>query len=427
MRTIGKHNWIQKLIFMCSFLACMVPRYISTFKIPLGIYISLYTVLVVLVWLVYIRKIRFYKKIESCIFGIWFLFVILSAWRAQRIGVWLYYVDWTLTAILFSQILYFSDKSKLFDNIINALLLGLFIHLIIGLYEVSAHRYLFAVGDFGRRYYGTTAISIFHNPNDYVTFVITMLPFSLYVLNRTKRGIVRIVQVFIIIASVYLVIKSESRGGFLSLVLLALTMGVLYYKKSDKNKVIIISLSALSIILAFSITPIRSYLFGLYSLNRVDSDGVDIARVNLIKNGFYFLKQTYGFGVGAGNLIVWLTEKSIYSIGKLGLMHNWYMEILVTFGVFFFAVYCAYHLKIIFRLLGMFDRKDEFWNLNNTFLASFICFSLVSISSSSNVYSEWMWMYLVLVSTYVMFNCSGKKVQMPIRRNSSIMHTGGLI
>lgn len=129
------------------------------------------------------------------------------------------------------------------------------------------------------------------------------------------------------------------------------------------------------------------------------SGSSDIARLNLIKNGLYFLKQTYGFGVGAGNLYNWLAERSIYYIGDLRFIHNWYIEVLVTFGVVFFILYMIFHGRILHKL---YSHKYRTSSLKTSFFLSFLCFSVVSISSSSNVYSEWVWMYLVVVSLYTL-------------------------
>ncbi len=399
-----RQSTFEIAFFVCVLLACLVPRYISTFKIRIGVNISMFTIAVGIVWLIYVRKIKIYNRIESLLFGIWFLFVLFSLWRSEKIGIWTYYILWTSTALLFMQLIYKGDRSRIFDIAIYALVTGLLIHVLIGLYEITAHRYLFQVGDFSKKYYGTTAISIFHNPNDFVTFAVTILPFSIYLFYQNKGIFNKLLQILIIVLDIYLIIKSESRGGFLSVVMLLITMVVLYFKKSDKNKLISITVLILTGILLFLIPATRNILINLFSANFIDTSNTDISRVNLIKNGLYFLRQTYGFGVGAGNIYLWLTERSIYDIGQLGFIHNWYVEILVTFGVFFFAIYMYWHIKVIVKLIRAYDRKDHFWNLHNTFLVSFIGFSIVSISSSSNVYSEWIWMYMVLVSSFCLLN-----------------------
>ena len=404
------------LLFVCVFLACMVPRYMGTFKIHVGINISLYTVAVAITWLIMSRRLRFYLRIESYIFYIWFLFVLLSLWRAERLGVWAYYLDWTLTAILFMQILYKGHNLRIYDTAIKAMTVALVIHLAMGIYEVTYHRYLFQVGEFSRRYYGTTAISIFFNPNDYVTFVVTVFPFVIYQWSNSKVKILKAVYLLIAAVSIYLIIKSESRGAFFSLILLGISLLILQFRKSRMNKVVFTAVTLSVLLLVGAVTPLRDRLIQVFAFNKVDINGMDTSRVNLIKNGFYFLKQTHGFGVGAGNLVMWLTERSIYRIGRLGFMHNWYMEVLVTFGVSFFALYVCWHLKIIFRLIKMYDRFDRIWNLNNSFLVSFLGFSVVSISSSSNIYSEWIWMYLVLISTFCLFEGKNSREHISYQR-----------
>lgn len=145
---------------------------------------------------------------------------------------------------------------------------------------------------------------------------------------------------------------------------------------------------------------VRTTLTNLLASNTIDLTGrSDIARLNLIKNGLYFLKQTHGLGVGAGNLYNWLADRSIYYIGDLRFIHNWYVEVLVTFGVAFFILYIIFHGRMLYKL---YSNKYHISSLKTTFFLSFVCFSVVSISSSSNVYSEWVWMYLVVVSLYML-------------------------
>lgn len=397
-------NKLNALVFVCALLSALVPRYISTFKIHLGINISLYTIAVVLVYVLFSHRIVLYRKIESYFIVIWFLFVLSGMWRAEQIGIWGYYVDWTLTAILFAQVLYTSDRSRVFDSIIKGLLLGMLIHLFIGFIEINVlHNYFFSVSITRRIYYGRVPVSIFHNPNDYVTFLITIFPFLIYRMMQQKTYIRRGIFLFFICFALYMIVRSESRSAFFAMVLLGMAILWLAFRKSNLSKLLIISGIIAGAAVALGIPRIRTRIFSVFYTNRVDIEVADRARMNLIRNGFYFLRKTYGAGVGAGNLYKWLEERSIYPIGQLRFMHNWYIELLVTFGVVFFVLYMVFHIKIIVRLARGFNPKDRFWNLNNSILISFICFSIVSIASSSNIYSEWIWMYLIFVATYAMF------------------------
>lgn len=403
--TEKKKSFFEAFLFVCVFLACMMPRYISTFKLHVGIDISLFTMAVIFTWVWYVRKIKVYRHIESWFFVLWFVYVVVQVWRVVKVGVWGAYVDWTFTTILFIQLLYYGDRKRVFECAFRAMLCGWVLHLLIGLYEITAHRYVFGVGEFSARYYGVTPVSVFHNPNDYATFVVTVMPIAAGVLIRSRRKLSNPVLVILMGIAVVLVLRGESRAGFLTMLLFLAGIVYLYWRKSAKNKVITFLGVVAALAVCLTVAPVRQYIVNILQNNSIDAEsGTDTARLNLIRNGLYFLKETHGFGVGAGNLYYWLTEKSIYYIGGLAFIHNWYVELLVTFGVLFFAFYAFLHGKIIVKLVRGYRKDEGFFNLNNTLLISFVGFTLMSISSSSNIYSEWVWMYLALSATFCMYN-----------------------
>ncbi len=389
-------------VFIMALLSSLVPRYISTFKIPLGINISFYTIAVVLAFLVYLRKLHVYNKIECLFIIIWFIYIALSIFRAEIYGVWAYYFVWSLTSVLFAQILYLNNDDRIYKNIIDGLLVGLLIHLIIGLYEITAHRYLFEVSIVDDRdYYGKVPVSIFINPNDYVTYIITVFPFLLLRMAQAKKIFKQGLLAGINMLCFYMIVRSGSRSAFYTMILLGIAIVWLIYKKSFINKLFIFCLITSGIAIFLLVPVIRQSLLSAFNNNRIDTGHTDHTRYNLIMNGLYFLKKTKGMGVGPGNLKLWLRERSIYPI-RVEYMHNWYVELLVTFGIPFFILYLIFHLGIVIKLIKRFDINDSIWNMNNAMLVSFVSFSVVSIASSSNVYSEWIWMYLVFISTYVL-------------------------
>lgn len=398
-------------LYICVFLSGLVPRYILNFKIHVVIGISMFSVAVLVTWLICSRRVMVFPKIECYYFYIWFVLIIGAVWRAERIGIWASYVDWIITAILFMQILYHRPDEKSFNIAIRAIVDALFIQLIIGVYEINTHHYLFEIGTTSKRLYGNVAISMFHNLNDYVTFTVTLLPFAIYLLINRKGVFTKAYYSLIIVIDIFLSLRSESRGAILGLILIAGTVIFLFFRRSKTNRYIVasvISIVTLAIILSVRLREIISTFFVTVVL---DQSGISNSiRTNLIKNGLHFLKTTYGFGVGAGNLYQWLAEKAIYPTCGVLFIHNWYLEIAVTFGVVLFILYITLHVKILVSLFKQFSMESGFWSMNNTLLVSFVAFSLVSISSSSNVYSEWVWMYLVLISTYVMFKTT-KNIQ----------------
>lgn len=401
-----QNNVLNKCIYICVLLACLVPRYIATFKLNLGgLKISLYTIITIVVWFLFVRKIKITKTIE-CVFPfIWFLAIVLDVFRTVKFGVWFYYFVWISTAILFQQILYAENKVSKYKYIVRAINDSLFLHLLMGLYEITTHHYLFETGNINYRLNGNVAIGMFHNLNDYATFLVTMLPFAIYKLFSRCNIVFRLYYLFISIVSFFLIFRSESRAALLACIIMLCIYLYLYMTHTSKVRIFLIAIISLFFVLWF----LPSHNEGISSFiaaNEVGVDGVngrsDVARLNLILNGLYFLRITNGFGVGAGNLYAWLEHKAIYPIGDLLFIHNWYVEVLVTFGVIFFILYILFHGRILFLIIKNCNKGAQICNLNNSLLISFVGFSVVSISSSSNIYSEWVWMYLILISTYTM-------------------------
>ena len=400
MRIGNKLNFNKNsVIYICVFLACLVPRYIATFKVHLFLNFSYYALFVLAISFFFIKRIRISTKIEVSYFWIWLLFIVLSVWRAENISLWGYYVYYIVIALLFQQVLQSSYDEETYDYVVKGLTDALFLHLLMGIYEITTHRYLFGTGNVIRRLYGHVAIGMFHNLNDYATFVTTMIPFCLYRFIASKKPIEKLYSLFLTVTSFYLVIISESRGVIYTLIVFLFVGLFLFARKSKRNRLIVICVLVLSgTLLLTNVGGIRSSLYLLLNNNALNlSTNNDIARMNLIKNGLYFLKQTYGFGVGAGNLNTWLATKSIYRVGDLSYMHNWYVEVLSTFGVLFFIIYVYFHTKVAYKLGSSKYGKNP---LKHCIFLSFVCFSIVSVSSSSNIYSEWVWMYFVLVSNY---------------------------
>lgn len=236
-KSIGRNKY-NTIIYVLVLLACLVPRYISTLKIHLGLNISYYTVAVMIVSLFSLRKVKIMKKIEFSFFWIWLAFIVLSVWRAEKIGVWGYYLDWILTAILFQQILYRYGDEDTYECIIRALTDALFLHLVMGIYEITAHRYLFEIGNVSSRLYGHVAIGMFHNLNDYATFVTTMIPFAIYRFKSSRKKVEKVYCAFLTLCSLYLIAISESRGAILTLLVFICGGIIMFAKKNKKNMLI---------------------------------------------------------------------------------------------------------------------------------------------------------------------------------------------
>ncbi|OYD08041.1 O-antigen ligase family protein [Paludifilum halophilum] len=74
-------------------------------------------------------------------------------------------------------------------------------------------------------------------------------------------------------------------------------------------------------------------------------------RVFLIRNGLQFLQNSHFLGVGAGNVEYYM--KGAPGVEDKKNMHNWWMEILVNFGILIFVLYMAFYLWMLWRLFRL--------------------------------------------------------------------------
>lgn len=389
------------LISFAAFLACIIPRYSGIFKIRIGINVSVFTFFVLFCWFIYAKKTRIRVTYYEVFFILWLLFTLISVTRAEAINDWAYFVVYLGTAVLWMRLLISNLNERVLENIENILLLALLFHLFLGLYETIEHVNVFELSPASNRHYGKTALTVFHNPNDYSTFVVTFFPFLLHKLLSTESKINKIVFSIGLVLAIYLLLFNGSRMAILSIIFL-LALFIAYLIREERFRIPMIIVIFVGMFALIIVPQFRQLVANLFIDNSVDVGGVDRARVNLIKNGLFFIKETKGLGVGPGNLSLWFENKSIYWIGPIRLMHNWYAEILTIYGVGFFVLYMIYHIKIIIGLRRTAKIKSSFDFATCAYI-SFLIFTIMSISSSSNVYSEWVWMYLVLMGCIVVY------------------------
>lgn len=397
-------------IFLCALLACLVPRYIATFKLHIGLNISLFTIATLITWLVYCRRIYFKPRIDSLFLMLWFMFIVLSVWQVKMIGVWAYYVIWSLTAILFQQVLIERADRHTYFVIIKAFCFAMMVHILIGLYEITHHTYLFDNPipriDIATRLYGNVAIGIFHNLNDYAVFLATMLPFPLLMFLKSKNILSKVYFASLCCTAVYLINLSESRGALLAVSLIIFVIIVQFASRNAVTSLLACVLFAIVCIFVYINPSLNSSVKEFLNVNSISFDaaeGSDYVRVNLIRNGWYFLSETHGLGVGSGNMYWWLSNRAIYDVADIKFMHNWYFEVLFTFGVVFFIIYMYFHIHTIVKLVHYSKVERDDFSISKCFLVCFLAFSIASVSSSSNVYSEWVWMYLALYASYTQY------------------------
>ncbi len=232
---------------------------------------------------------------------------------------------------------------------------------------------------------------VFGNPNDYATYLALSIPFAFGVTAHAQQVSLRFLALLVALTAFYLIVAAGSRANILAVfVEIAFLM---IFLLDLKQRTMILALVAVVTIGLLSLQPgmLRSLLdgigFQLSSLVKrqhleMDSAGV---RINLTKNGLAFVYSTAGFGVGAGNAEYWMSKFAEYDTGGIVNLHNWWLEVLVNYGILVFAAYVWLFSSVV-RGLWRANRMaitKQHKMLSQALLVALVGFPLASISSSS--------------------------------------------
>ncbi|MBD1372181.1 O-antigen ligase family protein [Hazenella sp. IB182357] len=338
-----------------------------------------------------------HKKIETsdlhpvrwyfAFFGFWFVYSIISlTWVADmKMGI-RYTVFLGMMLPLALSFPYFIKTEKVYWRILK-ILFGVFA--VIAIYPVfesittihlPSSRHFEDVGN-------VSVTSFFRNQNDLATAMTILIPFlitALYILNIKIKYKVIVYGVLVFALFSLFATGSRSNTSFvLPLILLTTIASVPFTVKRKqitlKNIGISIVLTGLAIVLVSGISMVALSETAKQRINeKIGSTGDFIddvrnaasnqdenyenksgksatERTELIFSGFEFLQKSHYMGVGAGNTEAWMETKGFRVVN----IHNWWMEILVNYGVIVFVLYMALYLWMIWRLWKIASHKSN--------------------------------------------------------------------
>lgn len=342
---------------------------------------------------------------------VWFLYSLFTVvWVFDR-SSWLkssYFIGNGLLAIL---ILYlFIRKEAELRAVFYLSYVMVIVHNLIGWFEIYSGKYLFAdlsiidkYDQFGSNPNLRTPISIFANANNFATFLIGGMAIALLVFKVSKSVLIKYSSLLVMASSSLLIFKSLSRANLIALVIGITTLVVL--NLFDKKNVSgILGVGALSLIAVFNIERIFLLVHSFIGDATIHiASGSDRTRTNLIKTGFDFLVDTFGFGVGAGNIEYWVGNRGTMNVHGITNMHNWWMEILVGYGVIIFVGYIAVYLHIFFTLVKYFRITDDPFikDTSSVFIGFMVAFIVAAMSASSLISAEWLFFFWGIIITFI--------------------------
>ena len=326
---------------------------------------------------------------------LWLIWGIFSFYWSIDIKNWLrniYFIFIGLiTIIIMNNIV--CDKETLI-KCIYAYQCGLIIQILIGWYEIFTKNYCFAtVNNAFINYYilrdHRIPIAMCGNPNNFATLMFIGVFISYTCIKNSRMIIFKALNTCAFISSIILIYQTESRANIIGLIMSLLFIVIIGKKATWKS----ICLKSITLCVAGLYLGYRA--LGKIKDMLIIGTNSDIVRINLLKNGLYFLKDTFGLGVGAGQIESWISLKSVYDTQGILNMHNWWGEILVAYGTIIFVGYLLFYLKLFNDNLQRYriSTIPEFKSVMLAICAILIGFSIASVSSSSNSTSESLWVF----------------------------------
>mgnify|MGYP000865788832 CR=1 FL=1 len=337
----------------------------------------------------------------------WALYAVLSFFWVQDYNAWIKAVYFLILNVIC--IIFFMNTFDRSAQILTGLRVFAFmaiLHNLIGWYEILARQYFFLDANLISLYrYLRYPVSIFGNTNDFATFMLISVFILFACMQNTKKKYMQYVYGATIVSSIVLLFMASSRANILGL-LVALVVFVWLNLYNKKTQIFVFAM-LLPLFFLIILKPdifknaFLMILDGFYFDTSSASDSINI-RLNLLRNGVVFLINTYGAGTGAGNVEFWMANASVYGTSGIVNMHNWWMEILTGYGIIVFVLYITFYALLTrnsyMKYKNALTKTDK--TISLCFLCSLIGYIIGGMSSSSNLSSEWLWVFWSIVITY---------------------------
>ena len=410
----------MKYIISLVFITALLPGVGGNIGIgffylsPLRVALLLLPIIYIGERLLKVRHERYYLKpsnMGAVLFMIiWFLYSLVTVFWVKDLDAWLhgeYFIGIGVWTLLFFDM---SDlKEKEFVFILKAAHTAVIIHNILGWYEIVTHNYLFVTPErisvmrANNAYY---PISTMLNQNDFVLVLIFGVCTSVLFFKISKRKSFKIANFLLFLSNIILIVCTDSRLGIVGMIIALVVLGT--YLIQRRHKLYLLGIGVFAILISIAAMP-QMYLEILETVKNVAAIDFsnplvnsDAVRLNLIRNGLVFLRESFGFGVGTGNTEYWMQTEPVYYVRGFTNMHNWWIEILTNFGVLFFVLYIAFFVFLLYSLYRKYkESKSNDIKMICVCVFSFMsAFIIASMSSSSNWGKEWLWILWAFIIAF---------------------------
>lgn len=175
---------------------------------------------------------------------------------------------------------------------------------------------------------------LFENPNDLALHFVTFLPIVLVLALSSKYLVSKIIFFTAAVATLSGTIVTFSRGGFLGLIAV---IGVLVWKLSKRNVVLVGGISALLILFLLILAPV-TYRERISTTG----DGSSVARLGELKRSLFLTVRNPIFGVGMDNFVLFSNKEQA--------THNSYTQVACEIGIAGAVVYVLFLVAAVKRV-----------------------------------------------------------------------------
>lgn len=210
----------------------------------------------------------------------------------------------------------------------------------------------------------------------------------------------------------FLILCTQSRSVFLALILAgAVGFGCFLLRRPPHWK------AWLGVACGLLAVAVAGFVwFWLYDASAGKADHSDAVRLGVVRNAWLFYKPVWYRGLGWGGIDYYNLQYPVYTVGDVPHLHNWFLEIWFSCGLFVFLYYMWVYLRTWrenlllvvktgrWRVAGDPERggnpcdpsgrpcagRGDVWRAGLV-VAVMSGFVALSVSSSSFVPSQWFW------------------------------------
>lgn len=254
------------------------------------------------------------------------------------------------------------------------------------------------------------ASATFGNVNDYGTIIAFIAPYLLWGILEAKNGWSKMIYLLAFLLGLLFVVVNGSRLGLLVFVLQSLCFVFLFLHRLKKRYIIGgVVLICLAAVVLFE----KDLLLTMkYRMDGSIIDGISNAasqgRGMLLAAGIQMLKQTFGFGVGAGGFEEAIKNMPAFD-GTYVNPHNLFVEVFAQYGIFIFAFFCFWLFSIFYATLR---NKHLSIGAKRAVCVTIITLPLIGAMSSHALGYTYYWIFLscaTVISVYRSKNIINKK------------------